>query len=362
MTRKQWGLLTLSLLVLSVGGIIGSVVLIDPFEIYHQATAFIPPITNGTQNYANAGIAKSYAYDSVVIGSSMTENFRPSQLDALLGGRFVKLCVNGGSPFNHRQMMEMAFRTHEVTRVLYGLDIEALTYFYTTPKCEMPEYLYDDDLLNDTAYWFNHSVLLTYIPQCLRTLGQSDPDLRDTMYMWGDLYEYGREAALREVRIEGEFTDQGDTESEQTLSQQSRLNVEYNLIPFIEAHPDTEFLFFFPPYSLVQWVSFYQQGTMGYHLGQKEAVVSALLPYDNVKIYDFQAELDWVSELDNYIDAWHYGPWINDAIAERIAAKENRITGVGQVRENNRLITRCVEYIESCGRWPDDFSALSAQE
>ena len=28
----------------TIGGIIGTVVLIDPFEIYHQATAFIPPI------------------------------------------------------------------------------------------------------------------------------------------------------------------------------------------------------------------------------------------------------------------------------------------------------------------------------
>lgn len=358
MTRKQWGLLTLSLLLLSIGGIIGSVVLIDPFEIYRQATAFIPPITNGTQNYANAGIAKSYEYDSVIIGSSMTENFRPSQLDDLLGGRFVKLCINGGSPFNHRQMMELAFSTHNVRRVLYGLDVEALTYFYRTPKCEMPEYLYDDDLFNDTAYWFNHSVLLRYIPQCLRTLGQTDPDQRDTMYMWGDLYAYGKEAALRELTITGEAVDQGEETDEPQLSQQSRLNVEHNLLPFIEAHPETEFIIFFPPYSLARWVDFYQQGAMLYHLQQKEAAIRTLLPYDNVRIYDFQAELDWVTELDNYIDTWHYGPWINDAIIERIARDENRITDEAQARENDALLRRCVDYIEQCGAWPEDFSAL----
>ena len=362
MTRKQWGLLTLSLLLLTIGGIIGTVVLIDPFEIYHQATAFIPPITNGTQNYANAGIAKSYEYDSVIIGSSMTENFRPSQMDSLLGGRFVKLCINGGSPYNHRQMMELAFCTHDVTRVFYGLDVEALTYFYTTPKCEMPEYLYDDDLFNDTAYWFNHSVLARYIPQCLKTLGQSDPDQRDTMYMWGDLYEYGKEAALRYVTITGETVEQGDLPEVPELSQQSGLNVYSNLLPFIEAYPDTEFIVFFPPYSLVQWVDFYQQGTMIYHLEQKEAVIRILLGYDNVKIYDFQAELDWVTALDNYIDAWHYGPWINDAIVERVAAGENRITDWAQARENDEVICRYVEYIEACGAWPDDISALDAGE
>ena len=205
-------------------------------------------------------------------------------------------------------------------------------------------------------------MLLRYIPQCLKTLGQSDPDLRDTMYMWGDLYEYGREAALRNVTITGETVDQGVTQEEPQLSQQSKLNVYHNLLPFIEAHPETEFIVFLPPYSLVQWTSFYQQGTMGYHLSQKEAVIRILLGYDNVKVYDFQAELAWVTELDNYIDAWHYGPWINDAIVKRVAAGENRITDWTQARANDETLLRCVEYIEACGAWPEDFSALDAGE
>ena len=100
MTRKQWAALTLSLLALGIGGTIAAVSIIDPFEVYHKATAFIPPITNGTQLYSNAGIAKNYAYDSVVIGSSMTENFRPSQLNRLVGGQFVK-------PFDPGQFVAM---------------------------------------------------------------------------------------------------------------------------------------------------------------------------------------------------------------------------------------------------------------
>ena len=65
MTRKHWAILTLTLLIGSIGGIVSSVVIIDPFKISHQATAFIPPITNGTQIYSNAGIAKQYEYDSL---------------------------------------------------------------------------------------------------------------------------------------------------------------------------------------------------------------------------------------------------------------------------------------------------------
>lgn len=360
MTRKRWAALTLSLLALSLGAILGAVFVIDPFEVYHPALFHIPPIENSTQNYSNAGVAKSYEYDSVIIGSSMTENFTPSQLDALLGGSFIKLPINAGTPFNNRQMMEMAFASHDIRRIFYGVDIESMTWFYTTPKCEMPDYLYDDDLLNDTAYWFNASVLFKYIPACLKTLGQSDPALRDTMYNWGDMYAYGKEAALRGVTITSDIVGQTGAEAGAVLSQQSKLNVEHNYLPFIEGYPDTEFIFFFPPYSLAKWYTFYQQGSFAYHLLQKEALVSALLPYENVKIYDFQAELDWILNLDHYIDTSHYGPWINDAMVEAVAADAYRVLDASTVQKNNQVLRDHLDYLVSCGTWPDDFSAGTA--
>ena len=358
MTRKQWGVFTLALLDACLLAIIGTVVLVDPFEIYRKAEHYIAPIENGTQNYSNAGIAKSYDYDSVVIGSSMTENFTPSQLDSLLGGSFIKLPINGGSPFNHAQMMELAFRTHDVQRVLYGVDVEALTWFYSTPKCEMPDYLYDDNLFNDVQYWFNKTVLAKFIPRCLATLGQSDPAQRDSMYNWGGLYEYGEEAALREVKLS--LKKKKQDEHAPVFSVQSQLNVEHNYLPYIQAHPDTEFTFFFPPYSLAKWYTFYQKKNFEYHLTQKAALVQTLLPYENVKIYDFQAELDWILNLDNYIDSSHYGPWINDAMVEAVAKDEYRVLSVDDILSNNQVLRDHLAYLVSCGAWPDDFSAVSA--
>lgn len=358
MNRKQWTCLALTLLLGALSLIVGAVVLIDPFEIYHQATVFTPPIANGTQIYSNAGIAKSYEYDSVVIGSSMTENFRPSQLDSLLGGRFVKLCVNAGTPYNHRQMMDMAFGTHDVRRVLYGLDVEALTYFYTQPKCEMPDYLYDGNLFNDVQYWFNQSVLARYIPACLRTLGTHDENQRDTMYTWGDpdVYTYGAQAALAGITFSSTPVEQGDARTQTpVLSQASRLNVEHNILPIIEAHPETEFIIFFPPYSLARWYEFYSWGTLHYHLNQKEALIDILLGYDNVQIYDFQACADIITNLDLYIDAGHYGPQINGEMAEAISRGEHRVTGLAQAQENDGLLCALVDQIVQAGSWPDTF-------
>ena len=358
MTNTQWGRLTLALLVLALGLIVSSVVIIDPFEIYHKATAFIPPIESGTQSYSNAGIAKSYDYDSIIIGSSMTENFKPSRLGDLLGGRFVKLCINGGTPFNNKQMMDIAFGTHDVRRVFYGLDIGALSFFYTTPKAEMPTYLYDDDLFNDVQYWFNQSVLARYIPKCLSTLGQSDPDQIDTMYTWGANFAYGKDAVLGGTPISPEEVPQDPLVDHPALSQQSMLNIEHNFIPFIEAHPETEFIFFFPPYSLMQWYSFYQQGLLHDNLMQKQAVTERLLAYSNVKLYDFQTRLDWILNLDHYVDYEHYGAHINDAIAEMIADNQCRVTSTDQVRESTDILIDYVDRLRLHGAWPDSFDAL----
>ena len=65
---------------------------------------------------------------------------------------------------------------------------------------------------------------------------------------------------------------------------------------------------------------------MEYHLQQKKALAEALLPYDNVEIYDFQARTEWICDLNQYIDAKHYGPDINDAMAECIAGGEYAVS------------------------------------
>jgi len=161
------------------------------------------------------------------------------------------------------------------------------------------------------------------------------------------------------VQITGDAFEQRNVTQEIVLSQQSKLNVEHNYLPYIENNPDTEFIFFFPPYSLAHWYSFYQKGDFEYHLIQKEALIKRLLPYENVRIYDFQAELDWILDLNNYIDSSHYGPWINDAMVEAVASDEYRVLSAETAQANNEVLRAYVAHLVSCGAWPNDFSDVS---
>lgn len=330
MTRKRWGQLTLALLVSGLFAIIAAVVVIDPFEIYHRALFYNPPYKSSTQMYAIAGVAKSYAYDSIIIGSSVTENCTPSVYDEALGGRFVKLSMNAGLARDHAKVMEIAFRTHNVRRVVYGLDLFAYSQYYTNQKAVTPDYLYDSNTLNDVRYWFNQDVWLSEIPAALRRIGKPDEDAtRDSMYYWQPPVMPTENELHAMAALSPSMPKQADTARGLEFAQ---LNLEHNLLPYIRAHRDTTFTIFFPPYSALYWAEQAQKGSLDAFLAQKQLLCDALLAEPNVELYDFQLEAQWTQDLSLFYDLIHYIPVVNDGIAAAISAGRCRVTTPAQTR------------------------------
>ena len=117
-------------------------------------------------------------------------------------------------------------------------------------------------------------------------------------------------------------------------------NWEQNLLPYIEAHRDTVFDIFFPPYSLLYWVKQAQEGMLEARLAQREQLAAALLAEPNVRLYDFQANTAWTQEFELYFDSIHYISDVNDAMAQALAADAWRVTDVSQVRAAGEEIRR----------------------
>lgn len=336
MTRKRWCLLTAAMLALSLVLIVALVVIVDPFEIYHRALFYNPPYASETQMYSGAGVAKSYTYDSIIVGSSMTENCRPSVYDAALGGRFVKLSMNAGQSLDHAKMMEIAFRTHDVRRVVYGMDFFSFSLYYNNQKAKTPDYLYDDNPFNDVQYLLNKSVLFTHIPSALAHIGTPDEDrTRDSMYLWQPP-EMPGEAGLRaQVNLSAPIPVQHDTaRGEEFVS----LGLEHNLLPFIRAHRETTFTVFFPPYSLLYWADQAAGGNLDTCIAQKNLMARILLAEPNVELFDFQAHFDWIENYDLYYDLIHYISVVNDEMADLIARNVCRVSDPAQIEQNNQAL------------------------
>lgn len=340
MTCKRWCLITAALLALTALLTVLTVVIVDPFEIYHRALFYSPPYNSATQVYSNAGVARNFTYDSVIIGSSVTENCTPSVYDAALGGRFVKLCMNGGLSGDHARMMDAAFEHQEIRRVVYGLDLFAYSQYYSNLKAPMPEYLYDGSLLSDVAYWFNRDVLFSAIPQALSRLGIPDEDeARDRMYFWDPPELPGAQALAAGVDLSSPLPEQPLSAR---LMDFAQMCCEENLLSYIRAHRETTFTVFFPPYSLLYWANEARNGDFETRLAQKEQIMHMLIGEENVQLYDFQTYAGFVNQYDLYYDRIHYISSVNDAMAQAMAAGTCLITEAQQIGVQIRALREAV--------------------
>jgi len=189
---KKW---LISVIVLVLAALLCSGVLIavvDPYFHYHKPlAAFGYALDN--ERYQNNGIVKNFDYDAIITGSSMTENFKTSELNALFGVNAVKVPFSGGSYKEVNENLEAAFKHNKsIKLVVRGLDYNRL--FNTADKRDYdsyPYYLYDDNIFNDVSYLFNSEVLFV----TLQNMDEKDTVLDFDRYVnWNNDFAFGKDA------------------------------------------------------------------------------------------------------------------------------------------------------------------------
>ena len=283
-------------------------VVVDPFFHYHRPLPGFPYVVDN-QLSQNPGMARNFAYDSFLTGSSMTLNFDTDDFAELMDLRLIKLSSNGAYPKDLSNVLSFVYdrrsyarKTNDVKRAYIALDVSTFTADPAETKYPQPSYLYDRLYLNDIAYVLNKDVLLQYI---LRPIAEREATDLSTVYMT----EWQTEEYFGEVPVmQGFAPAQAVPEPlpEDALLPQSRINLAQNLFPYIEAHPETEFVFFYPPYSMLYWYNVNQENRLDAVLAQYRDISELLLAYPNVRVYFFPDMKEIVTDLANYSDYQHY--------------------------------------------------------
>lgn len=306
-----------ALLALVLAGLVGIgalVVYVDPFFHYHAPLKDFPYLVDN-QLSQNPGMARHMDYDSVMLGSSMTVNFDMSWFEELLGQNTIKLSYSGAFPRDQKNIMDIIFASHpEVETVYLGIDVITYTGDVDQTKYEIPEYLYDDKLYNDISYVWNKDVLLNYI---LRPLADPDKTDLNTVYKswWTDDY-YNIQWVMHNY-TSPEYVDY-ETKPQEYVDK-ARANLETNLLPYIEGHPNTEFVIFFPPYSILFWNDVLMENHMEATIEEYRYLAKTLAAYDNVKVFFFPSQEWIITDLNNYADYSHYHPRFNRYMTECFA-------------------------------------------
>lgn len=319
----------------------GMVVYIDPFVQYHQPfEGFQTVYSRGTQSYVNPGLAKNYDYDKLVIGSSVSENFYATDFDKAFGGKAIKLPFAGGTTMTYSVIMDTVFREKDVDTVFYSLDYFALCMDATKPRYELPMYLYDANIFNDVKYVFNKDIL-SYIANVIKDNRAGAVISLDDAYNWEHVHEFSKARVLK-MYDRPEQT----TESQKALEAQYK-NVEaglWNITVQVEAHPETDFVIFYPPYSILWYDNYKRVGMLDATIGGLTHSMELLLEYDNVEVYSFAGWKDVIVNLDNYRESMHFSEKINKLMVEEMAAGNFKITKENYMHEMKKLYDFIISY------------------
>ena len=293
------------------------VVTVDPFFHYHSPIKWFPYVVDN-QLSQNPGMAKNMTYDSCIIGSSMTVNFHTDDFKQIMGMNTIKLSYSGALPHDDYNILRLVYdagsharRKGNVKAVFLGVDAMTYTAGTSDTKYPFPEYLYDKNPFNDISYLLNKDVLLEYI---LRPLINRDPtDLSQVYASWWTPDYYNIQWVMHNYEPSEKVSEEMPSDE---LIPGTQDNLEKNILPFIKAHPETEFYMFFPPYSILYWNDVQNENHFEATMNQYEYIADTLLQYDNVKVFYFQKLEDIVTNLNNYADYTHYKPEINKYMVE----------------------------------------------
>lgn len=317
MNGKKFTILTLTLVVVMLVVVGGITALLDPFFHFHGPLPGIQyPLD--TQRYQNDGILRHFSYDAVITGSSMTENFLTSEFDALFGTCSIKVPLSGTTlketgdqlrrGYSYGQNIRYVVCSLDDYAVRADKDLMSETFTY-------PTYLYDSNLLNDVSYLLNKTVLVYHSVGVVRhTLAGLPTTSFDAYSNWDALRPLGKAAILKDfIRLEKEPSKGPATEMQLKNLEE---NISQNVISLVEAHPETEFYFFFPPYGIYSWDVRNQAGILERDIDLNQRTAELLIPYENVRLFGFDTCYDIICDPANYSDMNHYAGWVNSQILQ----------------------------------------------
>lgn len=316
-------------------GIATITVIIDPLFHYHAPLSSIS-YRYYTERYMNDGIARNLEYDAIITGTSMNQNFNPSEWDAMNGSKTIKITYSGGDYKEIADGLRRALdRNSSVTTVIWGIDYNGLIRDADYTKYEgLPEYLFDDNVFNDVSYLFNKEIMIhATTVDVMNTLQGIDGTTMDDYAKW----DFGNCDTIDQSQFGTYIVPPNEQPALSAFErEQVASNVNENLVRLANDYPQVKFIFFYTPYSILYWEDLLREGELGKQHDASVIATELMLDTPNIELYDY-FECDSITcNLQNYTDHGHYLASINSWILQQIQSSEYRLTKDNYIDKINR--------------------------
>ncbi len=317
MKAKTW-LLSWLIIVISALSVFGYwVYKVDPYFHYHKPELNDYFYVMDYQRGQNDGIIKHFDYDAIIIGTSMVENFRKTEVDSVFGCNSIKVPFSGGTYKEVNDNLSTALKVNpEVKIVIRVLDMGRFLDSWDAMKYEpneYPLYLYDNNPVNDLEYLFNREIVFNRVYKMTleNDIEGFKPGITsfDDYSRWQSLFLWGIETVAPDgitTNNPAEIKHLSDEDKERITK-----NITVNVTNLADEYPYVEFYYFYSPYSIANWNTWKNQGSLYQFLEAEALITELIVPHENIHLFSINNRTDIITDLNNYKDAGHYACWIN---------------------------------------------------
>lgn len=323
MSTVRWLKIVLITTILLLSTMIATIICLDPFGVYGIKNRYYNDLRGAT-----IGLMKHADYDSVIIGSSMAQNFDLKQVQNHIGRKAVKLTLNGLG-LEDILFLLGKLDSKKVANLMIVVDFKI---FNEVKDLLFMSHLADSSMLNDISYWLSYDLWIKGAPRGLLRLmfsylqksgyGNDFVD-RERLGEWASEFVFGKSTV-----IDNYIHDRYAASPMDTRQMLPRMQKQFDrfFAALKNKWSDTRVYLVLPPYSALYWHVRAKEGSLKELAAFKDTFLKTFKSCSNIRCFDFQT-IPAISDLNFYKDSTHYSPYINRLMIDYIA-ENSELTGV----------------------------------
>lgn len=273
----------------------------------------------------NGGLAKNYDYNTVILGSSMVQNYDLSILrkkDSSV--RPIKLS-SGGMNNEEMKYLYSFVKKDSIKSIIINIDVPQLNLGFE--EVRFPRFLYDNTLKNKMEYLYGYETCIRFIPiDVALSLYLKDKDVQEispTYRMKTDIDQIGNNSHQNIYSadyVKGMYLE-GRTVSVQNLegmSERMRHKLDTLMSSLdLDRYKNVEYTFVLSPYSALYWYHTQKGGYYNQFLEFIYYLNESVEKHNNAKLMFF-FDLDEIINLDFYTDVSHFSPALSNKVLDNV--------------------------------------------
>lgn len=316
------------------------------YDVYHFWSLNDPHNAHysGNARVQDAAFINHLDFDSVILGNSHMENTSAKMASDIFGGTFFNLSMSGSNNFERSIVLNRVLETHNTKRVILLLTPLTSKGGHGDYSVETWNYLYDSNPFNDAKYYFN-----TRDFRCMRRLSPKSSCLGvkkdlDRPYAWSEIQEHSRRFGgiqnwaryYKDPQLENLIIREipeavnkplmtNFTETEESKTEISSY-LDETVFDFVGDYPNTEFLLYFNPDSLLgKALDFRNHLAFSTYAQFVKQVTEKASHFPNVHFFGFD-NLPFTNDIAFYKDPAHYKESVNSELLVLMSQRQFELT------------------------------------